>query len=214
LTVLRNPATWPAMAVNFGLGGSFFAFAGLWATPYLLQVHGMTRAVASTHLSIYFAAFALGCLVVGGLSDRIGRRKPVVLISAHVYGLIWLVWLSAVPLTTAITFPLFALMGLATASFTLTWACAKEVNPPMLSGMSTSVTNIGGFLGGALLQPLVGWAMDLSWKGAVADGVRVYAPGDFRAGFMLMTGVAWFGALAAWRLRETRCRNVWKERSP
>ncbi len=211
LSVLKNPATWPAAAVNFGLGGSFFAFAGLWATPYLVGVHGMTRAVAATHLSIYFAAFALGCLVVGGVSDRIGRRKPVVLISAHVYGLIWLVWLSAVPLTTAITYPLFALMGLATASFTLTWACAKEVNPPMLSGMSTSVTNIGGFLGGALLQPLVGWAMDLSWNGAMADGVRLYAPTDFRFGFMLMAGVAWFGAISAWRIRETRCRNIWEE---
>jgi predicted MFS family arabinose efflux permease len=211
LSVLRNPATWPAVAVNFGLAGSFFAFAGLWATPYLVQVHGMSRAVATSHLSLYFATFAVGCLVVGGLSDRIGRRKPVVLVSAHVYALIWLVWLSAVPLPVTVTYALFALMGLVTASFTLTWACAKEVNPPMLSGMSTSVTNIGGFLGGALLQPLVGWTMDLSWQGAMADGVRLYAPADYRLGFMLLVGVAWFGTLAAWRLRETRCRNIWKE---
>jgi predicted MFS family arabinose efflux permease len=211
LSVLRNPATWPAVAVNFGLGGSFFAFGGLWATPYLMQVHAMSRGIASAHLSLYFAAFALGCLFIGWLSDRIGRRKPVVLVSAHVYGLIWLVWLSAVSLPAVATYALFAVMGVATASFTLTWACAKEVNPPLLSGMSTSVTNMGGFLGGALLQPLVGWAMDCSWAGTMADGARLYAPGDFRVGFMLPVAVAWFGALAAWRLRETRCRNVWQE---
>ena len=211
LSVLRNPATWPAAAVNFGIAGSFFAFAGLWATPYLTQVQGMNRAIASTHLSVYFAAFALGCLVMGSVSDRLRRRKPVVLISAHLYGVIWLVWLSGVVLPITATYPLFALMGLATASFTLTWACAKEVNPPQLSGMSTSVTNIGGFLGGALLQPLVGWAMDLSWQGTMADGLRVYAVEDFRLGFMLLAGVAWFGALTAWRIRETHCRNIWKE---
>lgn len=211
LSVLRNPATWPAAAVNFGIAGSFFAFAGLWATPYLTQVQGMNRATASTHLSVYFAAFALGCLVMGSVSDRLRRRKPVVLISAHLYGVIWLVWLSGIVLPTTATYPLFALMGLATASFTLTWACAKEVNPPQLSGMSTSVTNIGGFLGGALLQPLVGWAMDLSWQGTMADGLRVYAVEDFRLGFMLLAGVAWFGALTAWRIRETHCRNIWKE---
>jgi predicted MFS family arabinose efflux permease len=211
LSVLKNHATWPAAAVNFGLAGSFFAFAGLWATPFLVQVHGMTRATASTHLSVYFAAFALGCFAIGGLSDRIGRRKPVVIVSAHIYALIWLVWLTGVPLPLAVTFPLFALMGLATASFTLTWACAKEVNPPQLSGMSTSVTNMGGFLGGALLQPLVGWIMDLSWQGTMMGGVRVYAPEDFRLGFVCLGAVAWFGALAAWRLRETRCRNIWKE---
>jgi len=210
-SVVKNPATWPGVWVNFGLAGSFFGFAGLWATPYLMQVHGMTRAVASSHLSVYFAAFALGCLFIGGLSDRLGRRKPVVLVAAHVYGIIWLIWVSAVSLPVAATYALFALMGLATASFTLTWACSKEVNPPHLSGMSTSVTNMGGFLAGALLQPLVGWVMDRSWQGTMANGVRLYSPGDFRGGLLLLAGVAWFGTLAAWRLRETRCRNIWKE---
>jgi predicted MFS family arabinose efflux permease len=210
MTVLRNRATWPAAAVNFGIAGSFFAFAGLWATPYLIQVHGLSRAVASAHVSLYFAAFAVGCLFMGSLSDRLRRRKLVVVVSAHVYGAIWLVWLSGVGLPVAVSYGLFALMGLATASFTLTWACAKEVNPPQLSGMSTSVTNMGGFLGGALLQPLVGWVMDLSWQGMLRDGIRLYSPDDFRWGLLLLAGVGWFGALAAWRIRETGCRNIWK----
>ncbi|MBK7815739.1 MAG: MFS transporter [Rhodocyclaceae bacterium] len=211
LSVLRNHATWPAAAVNFGLAGSFFAFGGLWASPYLMQVHGMTRAMASNHLSVYFAGFALGCLFIGNLSDRLGRRKPVVLVSAHVYGLIWLVWLSGIALPVAASYVLFAVMGVATASFTLTWACAKEVNPPQLSGMSTSVTNMGGFLGGALLQPLVGWIMDLSWDGTMANGARFYSPENFKYGFLLLAAVAWFGALSAWRIRETRCRNIHSE---
>lgn len=211
LSVLKNRATWPAAAVNFGIAGSFFGFAGLWAAPYLIQVQGLSRAAASTHLSVYFAAFALGCLFIGGLSDRLGRRKPVVLVAAHAYGAIWLVWLSGALLPSAVSYALFALMGLTTASFVLTWACAKEVNPPQLSGMSTSVTNMGGFLGAALLQPAVGWVMDQSWQGAMRDGARLYAPEDFRWGLLLLAGVGWFGALAAWRLRETGCRNIWKE---
>jgi hypothetical protein len=79
--------------------------------------------------------------------------------------------------------------------------------------MSTSVTNMGGFLGGALLQPLVGWVMDLSWNGTMRDGVRLYAAGDFKFGLLLLAAVAWFGAMAAWRLRETHCRNIHKELS-
>ncbi|HEY6099445.1 MAG TPA: MFS transporter, partial [Anaeromyxobacter sp.] len=31
--VARNRATWPGLVVNMGIGGSFLAFAGLWAVP-------------------------------------------------------------------------------------------------------------------------------------------------------------------------------------
>ncbi|HZX29902.1 MAG TPA: MFS transporter [Rhodocyclaceae bacterium] len=209
-SVLKNRATWPAALVNLGVAGSFFTFGGLWAMPFLTQVHGLSRQVASNHLSLYFAGFAIGCLVIGSISDRLGRRKPVVIVSTHLYGLIWLVWLSGMALPLPVTYALFGLMGLATASFTLTWACAKEVNPPLLSGMSTSVANMGGFLAGAILQPLVGWVMDLHWQGTLTNGVRTYAPDDFRLGLLLVAGVAWFGAACAWRIRETRCRNIWQ----
>jgi hypothetical protein len=82
-------------------------------------------------------------------------------------------------------------MGLVTASFTLTWACAKEVNPPLLSGMSTSVTNMGGFLAAAILQPMVGWVMDWTWQGGLTEsGARFYTPDDFHAGLLLLAGTA------------------------
>ncbi len=210
LSVLRNRDTWPAALVNLGMSGSFFTFGGLWAMPFLTQALGLTRAVASVHLSLYFAGFAIGCLVIGSISDRLGRRKPVVIVGSHLYGLIWLVWLSGVAPPLWASYALFAAMGLTTASFSLTWACAKEVNPPLLSGMSTSVANMGGFLAGAILQPLVGWVMDLHWQGGMANGVRVYSVDDFRWGLALVAAAAWFGAAAAWRIRETRCRNIWQ----
>lgn len=211
LRVVRNRATWPPAIVNAGISGSFFAFGGLWATPFLTQGLGMTRDTSSAHLSLYFAAFAMGCLVIGTLSDHLQRRKSVVIVASHVYGAIWMVWLSGAILPPWATYSLFALMGLTTASYTLSWACAKEVNPPALSGMSTSVANIGGFLMGALLQPAVGWVMDQRWNGTMANGVRLYASDNFRWGLLLIAIVAWLGALAAWFVRETHCRNIWKD---
>ena len=166
-SVLKNRSTWPAVVVNFGLAGSFFSFAGLWATPYLMRVHELTRAQASSHLSLYFAGFALGCFFIGTLSDRLGKR-----------------------------------------------ACAKEVNPPMLSGMSTSVTNMGGFLAGALLQPLAGWAMDQVWDGTLANGVRVYGPDTFRVGMACMAAAACIGFVASFWVKETGCRNIWQAPRP
>lgn len=208
--VLRNPATWPPVVVNFGLAGSFFAFGGLWATPYLQHVHDMSRSTATGHLSLFFAGFAAGALIVGTLSDRLGRRKPVLLGAGLACCLAWAVLLSGVNMPEPLSYTLFAAFGVVSAGFSLTWACAKEVNPPHLSGMSTSVTNMGGFLAGALLQPAVGMLMDLRWDGAMMDGVRLYASGDYRFGMALIAAATLLGTLASLRVRETGCRNIWR----
>lgn len=210
LEVLRNRATWPAAWINLGISGSFFAFGGLWATPFLTEVLGVSRPDAARHLSLYFASFALASMFIGTISDRLGQRKSVLIVGSHLYAAIWLVWLSVDALPLTVSYLLFSLMGALTSTFTLTWACAKEVNPPLLSGMSTSVTNMGGFLAGAILQPLFGWVMDLHWDGAANEaGARLYTAGDYRAGMLLLALTGAIGAVASWRIRETGCRNIW-----
>jgi predicted MFS family arabinose efflux permease len=210
VAVLKNPATWPCVAVSFAIAGGFFTFGGLWGAPYLMQVQGLSRAQASAHLSVYFASFAFGSLCLGTLSDRIGRRKPVLIVATHFHALVWMILLSGLRISPPASYVFFVVLGVATASFTLTWACAKEVNPPALSGMSTSVANMGAFLSPALLQPFVGWLMDLRWHGAMEGGVRVYSSEDIRISLVVLAALAWFGAAASWRVRETRGRNVWR----
>lgn len=211
--VIKNRATWPAVFVNTGMSGAFFTFAGLWATPYLMQVHGMQRAVAASHLSLWFGGFAVGCFFIGTLSDRIGRRKPILIAASHLYLGIWLVLLTGISMPHAVSYSLFALLGLSTAGFSLTWACAKEVNPPLLSGISTSVANMGGFFAGALLQPLVGWVMDLGWTGEMLGGARFYDLATWQHGVLIVTLCALLGAIGSWWIRETNCRNIWQPAS-
>lgn len=210
VTVLKNRATWPGFFGNLGLGGAFFAFAGLWAVPYLTQVHGMTRAVAANHVSVYFVGFAVGSALWGRVSDALGRRKPVMLAASGVHVLGWGVWLSGIALPLPATYALCTLMGLVTAGFTLSWAAAKEVNPPQLSGMATSLVNVGVFLGPAILQPLVGWVMERGWDGRIVDGVRIYSAADYAGGLQLMAAAALFGWMAVFFVRETGCRNIWE----
>jgi MFS family permease len=217
LQVLGNRATWPGFFVNLGMAASFFSFAGLWAVPYFTQALGMTRATAANHVSLYFLGYAVGALLLGSLSDRLGRRKPLLVGGSLLHAAGWLVWLAQIPLSPVASYALCAAMGLATASFTLTWACAKEANPPLLSGMATSVVNVGVFLGPAILQPLTGWIIDRSWQashGVMADGARLYSAVDFRAGLLLMSAAAFGGFLATLYIKETGNRNIWKESPP
>lgn len=210
-TVMRNRATWPGFFANAGLGGAFFAFAGLWAVPYLTQVHGLSRAEASSHVSIYFIGFAIGSMLWGNVSDRIGKRKPVMLAVSGAHALGWGLWLSGAVHAGWMTYSLCALMGLATAGLTLSWAAAKEVNPPLLSGMATSVVNVGVFLGPAILQPAVGWFMERTWDGRVDAGIRMYSTADWQNGLWLMTASAVAGWIAVLFVRETGCRNIFDE---
>ncbi|MBP9713244.1 MAG: MFS transporter [Sterolibacterium sp.] len=205
--VLGNRATWPGFFVNCGMAASFFSFAGLWAGPYFTQALGMTREQAAAHVSLYFIGYALGALLLGTLSDRLGRRKPLIVGGSLLHLAGWLVWLYAPPSSSGWSQLLCVAMGFFTASYTLTWACAKEVNPPLLSGMATSVVNVGVFLGPALLQPLTGWALDQHWQlsqGITLNGMRVYTAADFRIGLWLMAAAAALGCLATHWLHDTR----------
>ncbi|MFA7242528.1 MAG: MFS transporter [Sulfuricellaceae bacterium] len=202
VVVLRNRATWPGLWVNLGISGSLFAFGGLWAVPFLRDVYGMERAAATGHTTLLLAGFAVGAFFIGALSDKLGRRKPVMIAAAATYCLCWLPWIYGWAMPSGVSHALLFAMGLGASSFTLTWVCVKEVNRHALSGMATSVVNTGGFLGTGIMQPLVGWAIDLSQRGNGA--ARTLA--DYQAGLGIMLGFAVMGLIAAFFVRETFCR--------
>ncbi|MEP7329510.1 MAG: MFS transporter [Betaproteobacteria bacterium] len=193
--VLANRATWPGFFVNVGIGGSYLAFAGLWAVPYLVEVHGMSRVTAAQHASLLLLGVAFGAVAIGALSDRFGSRRGLMRACTLLFALSWLPWLFDVRWPLAATLGWFLLMGLLIPGFTLTWAVAKEVNRPEHSGMATSVVNVGIFLGAGILQPWVGRLLDVGRSA----GTMARAWDD---ALWLMAGSALFGAAATWLVRE------------
>ncbi len=195
--VLANRATWPGFFVNVGVGGTYLAFAGLWAVPYLVDVHGYSRVVAAEHASVLLLGVAFGALVVGVVSDRLGSRRGVMRVYTLLYALSWLPWVAGARWPVAATLAWFFLMGLLIPGFTLSWAVAKEVNRPEHSGIATSVVNVGIFLGTGILQPLVGWVLD---RGRTAGS----AAQAWEPAIQLLAGAAFVGAAMTLLVRERR----------
>jgi sugar phosphate permease len=187
LRVLANRTTWPAFFVNVGVGGSFLAFAGLWAVPFLQHSRGLSRVDASQHTSLLLLGVAVGSVLIGMISDRLKSRRGVMRAYVLLYMLSWSPWLLHADWPMTATLAWFLLMGLLIPGFTLSWTIAKEANPVEFSGIATSVVNVGIFLGTGVLQPLVGWVLD-----------RGRAGGDIAAAWdqaiLVLAGASAFGA--------------------
>ena len=204
--VATNRATWPPFWISFSMSGAYMTFIGLWAAPFLIHVHGMDPIAAGRCTALTLIAFACCVPVVGWLSDRLKSRRMLTLASATAFSISGLVWL-ALPVPSPAGAALAAVLtGLVVPGFSLSWSVAKEVNPPERAGMAIAVANIGGFLAAGILQPLVGWVVDHG-AGAVAGG----SADAYRLGIGVLVAWSLIGIVAATRLTETRCRNVWAE---
>ncbi len=203
--VAANRDTWPGFFMHLGIVGSYLTFSGLWAVPYMTDALGHSRTSATLHVTAMILGFAFTSFAVGALSDRMGRRLPLLRALSLVYLLSWLPWVMGWQLPLAASLAAFTLMGMGIAGASLAWALAKELNPPALSGTATSLVNTGGFLGTALFQPLVGWVLDRMGAAAPLEG--------YRSAAAVLAAIALCGVVAAFFLRETGCRNVYAERA-
>lgn len=208
-SVVMVTRLWPGFWVQFGMVGALYSFMGLWGIPYLRDVHGLSREYAADHITIMLLSFAAGSFFFGWFSDRIGKRKPLIVLSVATYTLTWLLFMYAPWSPGAAGFLLFGILGFSGSGFVLTFAAAKESAHPELSGMAVSVVNTGCFIGTALMQPLFGYLADRTWDGTIANSLRIYAATDYHQGFMAMLFFALMALVAGFIIKETHCRNIY-----
>ena len=206
--VAANPLIWPYVFFAFGIFGNFLAFSGLWAVPQLQARQGLSATAAANCVTFALVGSALTSTFAGWYSDRIGKRRPVMLASAVLFALCWMLLLAAPGSGSWPIYAVFALFGFSTGGMVAAYAACKEVSPPQASGMALALVNTALFLGAALLQPLFGWVMELTWDGTVVEGVRQYTWTDYRNGVWLSLGVSLLGILGAALSRETFNRNI------
>lgn len=205
--VLSYRNTWLLMLMPIGFSGAVLTFAGLWGVPWLRQVHGLDPKAAAAVTSALLVAWALGGPILGSWSQRLGRRKPLYLISGAVATAGWFaVFFLAPPLWLMVA--LLAITGFASGNIIIGFAWAKESLPLRLTGTASGVVNMGPLMGGMLLQPGVGWLLDRGWGGQLAGGVRIYDAATWQTSFGLMF-VTVVGALVLVPfVRESHCQQT------
>lgn len=211
---MGNKKIWPIILMSFGMYGTIVALKGMWLTPYLTQVYSLSREQATYYVLLSMVAGVIGPLLMGLFSDRIRRRKLPILLVTPLYLLTWLTiafWNGGKPPLPMLAVLLF-LLGIFCSPMALTWACAKEVSHPALVGLATGLANIGGFLGGAMMQYLYGYILDAQWRGVIIDGVRIYSVQAYQSVFFAASAVVLLSLLGTFFIPETHCKNIYNLR--
>ncbi len=208
IKVVSNLRTWPGFVVFAGSFGSFVTLSGSWGEAYLVEVYNLPRVTASYYTMAAVLGMAIGSLAIGKFSDTVKKRKLPMLIFGAIYVICWAILVfvnGGKPPVQILMFLLFVL-GFTCPIFVLGWGCGKEVNPPEIAGISTSVVNIGGFFGGAILPPLLGRIFDQF--GGILPAVELY-----QKAFMYSFIAAVIGFIAVFFITETNCKNIYRYHS-
>jgi nitrate/nitrite transporter NarK len=183
--VLSYRNIWILLITPIGIAGAVLTFAGLWGVPYLRQVHGLETRAAAAITSLLLIAWAVGGPVLGALSERMGRRRPLYVATTAAALAGWAV-IIFLPIPVWLMVVTLLLTGFFSGNLIIGFAFAKESVPARLMGTASGICNMGPLLGGMLLQPTVGWVLDRNWLGAMAAGARIYDATAYQAGFSLM----------------------------
>jgi MFS family permease len=205
--VLGSRQNWLIALYALAMSGPMLSYAALWGVPHMMRTYDIERTEAALTASLMMIGWAIGSPLGGWLSDRIGRRKPPLLISAAAALACWLMLLYLPGLTLAAAQALIFTAGLVSGAMVVCLAAARERAPLRIGATVSGFVNTAMVGGGALMQPLVGLLLDAAWDGQIVDGARVYSLEAYRDALLALPVSTALGLMIALAIAETWCRQ-------
>ena len=166
LAVMRDRRLWRIIAMQLTIYPSVMTVAGLWAGPYLADVHGLDTEARGEVLNLLFGALVVSPILFGPLDRIFNTRKRVVVASACTLSgtLLTLALWPGPALWQAVV--LLLLIGIASPGSLILHAHARSTLPERLVGRGMTLQNMAAMGGIFLLQ----WA-----SGAI---IGLFEPAD------------------------------------
>ncbi|MBM93386.1 MAG: MFS transporter [Legionellales bacterium] len=192
-------ASWAPMSI----------FAELWGTSFLMTSYHASQTEATAATAWIWIGVAIASPLAGGWSTRI-RSRRIPLITFNAIGLFASCVLIFFHLNGWVMIDtLLFLLGVAAGSQPITFGLACDYNPPKIHGTAMGLNNMAVIAGGVLLQPLVGYLLNLFWDHQLKDGAPIYQLVDYQYALILIPIVYLLGLWATYfHIKETYCESM------
>jgi MFS family permease len=154
-TVFMNPQSILCGLISGLLFIPTTIFGMTWGVRFLQEARDREFEAAVMLAATVPMGWMIGCPLLGFISDKLGRRKPVIL-GGSILLLGVLAWILFGDPAILRGHLVGILMGVASGAAMLPYTVIKEVNPPELGGSATGVVNFINFTFSALLGPVFG----------------------------------------------------------
>lgn len=201
--ILNNRQNWLAGFYTSFLNLPIVVLGALWGIQYLTQIMHFSRTQASLIASMLFIGTIIGSPIFGFISDKIKRRKPLMIAGAIASIFVVLLIRYAGMPSFGIMLSLFLLLGIFTSTQVISYPVITESNSLALTGAALGMSSILIQAGGAVFQPLVGLLLDAHWNGLKVNNIPVYSANDYHFAFMIFPIAFIIGLIFAFLIRET-----------
>lgn len=175
---------------------------------YLQFGRGLSPHSAAFATGLIFIGWGVGGPLSGWISDKIGRRKPLMIISAVCGIILSSIFVFAPQMPTSITYLVFFLFGLTNTGVAIAYAVSTEIHKKIVVGTSIAFTNMISIFVGASLQPIVGHLLDRS-AGVRAYNLESFLLTDFQAGLQWLPICSLIALGLAFSIKETNCKPIY-----
>ena len=178
----------------------FLSFVGTWLVPWLREVHKMNSTTAANLGTFATVGAMIGSALSGIISDRLKRRKVVIMSGAIICTCVWGLLVFWKPDDYFIIGSLLFAMGSSAGVFPLSMAITKEVSPVYITGTAIAILNTMGFLGVAIGTTLLGYIADFG------EGLSQIA--RFNNVLIACFIISFASSLASFFCYETHAQNI------
>ncbi len=184
--VISQKSSWVNAIVALLFYITTTAFGGLWGLSFVQTVYGVSKEVAGYAMSMVFLGWLVGGPLMGLLSDYIGKRTTAIRLGI-VGTLLSLVFVIYFPfIHIYLVYGLLFLVGLFSSAELLNFSLAIELNSFKAKATAAAFTNFLISCGDAMVQPFIGYLLDLNWSGELVNGIRAYSAKDYQIALLCL----------------------------